>query len=230
MRRMRPLRGALLLALAACGGPTRIDLEPGSVQLFGRGQTATVHALPREKSGRPVPAEVCRWSISDEKVASVSGRHNEATVTSVGPGSATLICALGDLRAQLPVSVRTVARLAVTPPRVELLLADESRPLALSVQVVDDQGAPVAGRLVFTRCQDEEVCRGDSRGQLWATGAGHTTATAEVEGAKATVEVSVKDVRTDATRPQLLKRGYMEDLERGVQRRQAAEAAGAGKK
>jgi hypothetical protein len=215
----------LLLALSACGGPARVDLEPASLQLFGRGQTAVVHALPREKSGRPVPSEICRWSVSDEKVATAVGKHNEATVTSVGPGGATLTCAIGELRAQVPISVRTVARLADTPAAVELQLADESRPLALSYRVLDDQGAPVSGRLAFTRCDDEEVCRGDARGQLWATGAGRATATLEVEGARATVAVTVKDVRTGLTKPKLLKKGYMEELERDVQRKQAAEAA-----
>jgi len=227
---MRTPCGAVLLVLAACaagcGGPARVDLEPPSVQLFGTGQKATVHALPREKSGRPVPDSVCRWSSSDEKVASVVARHNEATVTSVGPGGATLTCTIGDLTARVPVAVRTVARVAGVPAAVELLLADESRPLQVPLQVFDDQGAPVSGRLVFTRCDDEEVCRGDARGQLWATGAGKTGATVEVEGVKARVAVSVKDVRTSYTKPEILKKGYMEDLERQVRKRQEAEAAG----
>ena len=42
-----------------------------------------------------------------------------------------------------------------------------------------------------------------------------------------TVAVTVKDVRTEATRPQVLKKGYMEDLERAVRKREAAEAAAA---
>ncbi len=228
---MRAPPGTILLAsllaplLAACGGPARIELEPGSVTLFGRGQSATLHATPRERSGKPVPSEICAWSSSDPSVATVAGKHNQATVTSVAPGTATITCALGALRAEVVAAVRAVARVTVALEKAELIRSDENRPLALPVQVFDDQGAPVVGRLAFTRCQDEEVCRGDARGQLWAVGAGTTTATVEVEGVRVTLPVTVKDDRTEATRPTVLKRGYMEDLEKEVRLRQAAEAA-----
>jgi hypothetical protein len=226
--RAQPLLALVALtALAACGGPVRIDLAPTTLTLYGRGQSASVHATPREKSGRPVPAEVCAWSSSDPAIATVSGRHNEATVTSVAAGTAAVLCRLGSLEARAVVAVRTVAKIRAAPEQVELLLADEKAPLALAVQVLDDQGAPVVGRIAFTRCDDEAVCRGDARGQLWATGAGATTATVDVEGVKATVAVKVKDVRTEATRPKILKKGYMEDLEREVRQREAAEAAAA---
>jgi hypothetical protein len=218
---------ALLLAslLAGCGGPARVELEPGSVKLFGRGQSATLHATPREKSGRPVPSAICAWSSSDPGVVTATGKHNQATVTSVAPGTATVTCTIGSLKAEVVAAVRVVARVAVALEKAELVRSDESRPLALPVQVFDDQGAPVVGRLAFTRCESEEVCRGDPRGQLWAVGAGTTTATVEVEGIKVTLPVTVKDDRTEATRPKVLKKGYMEDLEKEVRLRQAAEAA-----
>ena len=227
---MRALHAlALLPLLSACGGPSRVELEPGSLKLFGRGQAATLHATPREKSGRPVPAEICAWSSSDPKVATVVGKHNEATVTSVAPGTATITCTIGSIRAQVTAAVRVVARVAVGLEEATLTRSDENRPLQLPVQVFDDEGAPVAGRLVLTRCADEEVCRGDPRGQLWAVGAGRTIATVEVEGVRATLPVTVKDDRTEATKPKVLKKGYMEDLEREVRQREAAEAAAAAK-
>jgi hypothetical protein len=109
-----------------------------------------------------------------------------------------------------------------------LELADDRRPLAVRLQAFDDQGAPVSGRLVLTRCDDEEVCRGDTRGQLWATGPGQATATVEVEGVKVTLPVTVKDLRVD-TRPRAVKRDYMEELDREVRAREAKEAAAAAK-
>jgi Bacterial Ig-like domain (group 2) len=221
--RTLPLLSSVLLALAACGGPVRVDLEPGSVQLFGRGQVAKVHATPREKNGKAAPDAACRWASSDEHVVTVTGGHNDATVTSVAPGTAEVSCTVGEARASLPASVRVVAQ--VTAQRsAELTLRDERAPLALEVKVKDDAGALVAGRIVYTRCESEEVCRGDARGQLWAVGPGATRATVEVEGVSTTVEVTVKDERTEATRPTTLRKGYMEDLEREVARRQAAEA------
>jgi hypothetical protein len=224
--RLLPALPAAALVLCACGGPVRVDLEPASVRLFGRGQSAQLHATPREKGGRPSMATPCAWASSDPKVVTVAGKHLDATVTSVGPGTATVSCTVGGVKAEVTAAVRTVGKVTA-PAAVQLELADEKRPLALPVEVRDDEGAPVAGRLAFTRCQDEEVCRGDARGQLWATGAGATTATVEVEGVSAAVAVTVKDVRTELTRPQVLKKGYMEDLEAQVRKREAAEAAAA---
>lgn len=227
---MRPLPAlALLPALLACGGPARVELEPGSLRLTGRGQSAALHATPRERSGRPVPEARCAWSSSAPAVATVAARGNDATVTSVAPGTATVTCAIGEVTASATVAVRVVAKVTVGLERAELVRADEPRPLAVPVQVLDDEGSPVAGRIAFTRCDDEEVCRGDARGQLWAVGAGATTAWVEVEGVKASLPVVVKDERTEATRPRALKRGYMEDLEREVRQREAAEAAAAAK-
>jgi hypothetical protein len=232
MRAMRPVphpRLALLaLLLTACGGPARIELDPGSLAFSGRGQTGALHATPRAKNGKPLLESRCIWTSSDGAVASVAAKGNDATVTAAGPGAATITCAIGDVKGTSAVSVRVVGRIALGQATAELALADEKQPLALKVEVFDDQGAPVAGRLVLTRCDNEEVCRGDTRGQLWATGAGTATATVEVEGVKATLPVVVSDRRVDS-KPKVLKKGYMEDLEREVRQREAQEAREAAK-
>jgi hypothetical protein len=224
---MRPLHLALpALLLAACGGPVRVDLEPASLAFGGRQQAGQLHATPRAKGGKPLPDARCAWSSSDPAVVTVTARGNDATVTSVGPGAATVRCAIGDVLASAPVSVRVVARVVLGQESAALELADDRRPLAVKLQAFDDQGAPVSGRLVLTRCDDEEVCRGDTRGQLWATGPGKATATVEVEGIKATLPVTVKDLRVD-TRPRAVKKDYMEELDREVRAREAKEAAAA---
>jgi hypothetical protein len=157
-------------------------------------------------------------------VATVTPRGNDASVTSVGPGAATIRCTIGGLVATAPVSVRVVARVVLGQEVAALELADDRRPLAVKLQAYDDQGAPVTGRLVLTRCDDEEVCRGDTRGQLWATGPGRTTATVDVEGVKATLPVTVKDLRVDS-KPRAIRTDYMEELDREVRAREAREAA-----
>jgi hypothetical protein len=217
---------ALLLApvlLVACGGAARVDLEPRTLLLSGRGQAASIQATPRERSGRPVPSERCRWSSTDPSVAKVEGEANAARVVSVGPGTATVRCTIGSLTAEVPVTVRVVARLSVRPERAEVRMLDDPAPLALHVEAVDDQGAPVTGRLVNVTCAREDVCRGDSRGQLWGTGAGETTARVEVEGAQATLTVKVVDARTAAGKPRAVKGDPMEEIERAVRAREAEE-------
>jgi hypothetical protein len=220
---MRPTLLALL-ALAACAEkPARIELAPTSVRFGVRGQSASVHAAPLLRDGRSAPENVCRWSSSDERVATVAGPHNDAKVTAVGPGSTTVRCTIGDLVAELPVSVRVVSRITASPPKVELRMLDEPRPVALEVQAFDDAGAPVLGRVAFTSCRDEAVCRGDARGQLWAVGPGTSPAVVEVEGARAEVSVSVVDARTAEGRPQRVSGNPMEAIEREVRAREAAE-------
>lgn len=224
-----PLAAAALLLLGGCGGPARIDLEPASLKLYGRGQQATLHATPRTRAGQPDQAATCAWSSSDPGVATVVPRHNEVVVASVKPGTATITCAIGSLRASATAAVRSVTRVEVKPAQVALALGDDRAASKLEVTAFDEEGSVVPDRLVLTRCDDEAVCRGDARGQLWPTGPGRSRATVAVEGVEATVPVVVTDARTDATRPQVLQRGYMEELERQIRRREAAEAAKAGR-
>jgi hypothetical protein len=216
------------LLLAACGGPDSVELQPASLRFTGRDQGGILHAMPRARGGKPLPDARCTWSSSDPKVATVTARGNDATVNSVGPGAAAIRCAIGDLKAEVPVQVRVVARITLEQTSMALELRDDRQPFAVKVQAFDDQGAPVTGRLVLTRCDDEEVCRGDTRGQLWPVGGGAANATIEVDGVKASLPVTVKDLRVDS-RPKVVKKDYMEELDREARTREAKEAAAAAK-
>ncbi len=215
---------AIPLLLLACEKPARIELQPTTLRFGLRGQSAKIHASPLRGDGKPIPDHVCRWSSSNEQVATASGPHNEATVTAVGPGSASVRCTMGDVVAEAPVTVRVVARVAVKPDRVELKMLDDPAPAALTVQAFDDVGQPVLGRVAYTRCVDEAVCRGDARGQLWGVGSGTSTAVVEVEGARAEVPVHVVDARTAAGRPKRVTGNPMEEIERAVKQRDAEAA------
>lgn len=220
---------ALPLLLAACDKPVRIEVEPSSLRFGVRGQTATVHATPRLRDGKAVPREACRWSSSDERVATATGPHNDATVTAVGPGTATVRCTVGEASGEVPVIVRVVTRLAVKPASVELRMEDEPRPVVLQIAAFDDTGAPVLGRVAYTRCADERICRGDGRGQLWGVGEGASTAIVEVEGARAEVAVKVVDRRTAEGKPKRVSGNPMEAIEKEVREREAEEARKKGK-
>jgi hypothetical protein len=113
-----------------------------------------------------------------------------------------------------------VARVAVKPEVVELRVEDEPRPFPLAVEAFDDAGGRVIGRHALSRCENEDVCRGDSVPQLWAVGAGDTTALVEVEGARsAPVRVHVVDARSAAAKPKRVTGNPMEAYEKEYQRR-----------
>ena len=207
---------ALALAATGCGKPARIALDPPSARLFGRGQTVKVHATAFASNGRAIPDAVCRWSSSDEKVVSAKGPHNEATVTAVGPGNAVVRCQISSLAAEVNVSVRYVSRVEVTPARVEVKMLDRPEPAALEVRALDSEGAPVPGRVVLTRCENEGVCRGDNRGQLWAVAPGESRVFVEVDEARAEVVAHVTDARTAEGKPRRVKGNPMLDYEKAV--------------
>jgi len=216
---MRPSALAALLALpalAACNAPARVEMDPASVRLYARGQSLAVHARPIGRNGKPMPDSVCAWSSSDDKVATVKGPHNQATVTAAGPGSAVVTCRVGGVSAEVPVSVRFVARIEVPAQRVELKMLDRAEPVALDVRAFDGEGKPVSGRVVLTRCEDENVCRGDNRGQLWAVGPGETRVAIEVDEARASATARVVDARTAEGRPRKVKGNPMLDYEKAV--------------
>jgi Bacterial Ig-like domain (group 2) len=221
---MTTRRLAAVALLLACAKPARVDLDPPSLRFGLRGQASKVHATPRERDGRPVPDQVCRWSSTDEKVATVAGPHNDATVTAVGPGAAAVRCTIGDLVAEVPVIVRVVTRVTVKPDPLEVRIQDEPAPAALTVQAFDDAGQPVLGRSTWARCLDDAVCRGDGRGQVWGVAPGTSRAVVEVDGARAEIAVKVVDARTAAGRPQRVTGNPMEEVERAVNKRLADEA------
>jgi hypothetical protein len=222
-----------LLLLAGCGGAARVELSPSTLRFGVRGQTAKVHAAPYAKSGKSVPEERCKWSSSDQKVATVAGPANDVVVTAAGPGSARITCAIGDVTAELSVLVRVVSKIEVAPAAVELKMQDDPAPVALQITATDDAGGPVVGRPMLSRCASEDVCRGDGRGQLWGVGPGDTSAWVEIEGARsAEVKVHVVDKRSADAKPKAVKGNPMEKYEREYQRRlaeekKAAEKAGA---
>lgn len=211
---MTPRTRALALAAAVAGcGPARVDLEPASAQLFARGQQVTVHAVPVSRAGSPMPGEACRWSSSDAKVARVVPRHNEAAVVATGHGRATVRCEVGGVGAELPVAVTLIARVEVSPREIELRVTDEPQPTRLAVRAFDGDGREVQGRPTLVRCLDEDVCRGDARGQLWAVGAGATRAAVRVDDGEADAAVRVVDARSAAGRPRAVKGNPMEHLD-----------------
>jgi hypothetical protein len=216
-------------ALAACDKAARVEMDPRSLRFGVRGQTAKVHAAPFARNGKSVPDQICAWSSTDEAVAKVAGPHNDATVTATGPGSAAIRCTIGGVAGEVPVQVRVVAKVEASPARAELKMTDEPAPFTLEVRAFDDAGAAVQGRAAFSRCANEEVCRGDGRAQLWAVGSGETTAVVEVEGARsAEIAVRVTDARTAAGKPKAVRGNPMEAIEREVRKREAEERRKAG--
>lgn len=207
-----------LLAFAACGTSVgRIEVDPGGLQLAVRGQQGKVRAVALARNGKTLPEKTCAWSTSDEKVAAVAAKGNEATVTAAGSGSAVVRCRVGDAVGEVPVAVRLIGKVEVTPAVLELKLLDEPAPTALGIRALDEAGQAATPRRLTTRCLDENVCRGDDRGQLWPVGAGQSRAVVEADGARTEVAVRVVDARTAAGKPRAVTGNPMLEYEKAAE-------------
>lgn len=234
--RSSPLSSGLLgltLAALACARADRIELQPSRLAFVGLGKAAQIKASPYGANGRFLPDPPCAWTTSDPKVATVTGRANEATIAAIGPGTAVVRCTIGAAVGELPVEVRVVSRLAVQPARLSLTVGDTPTPAPLTVEAVDDRGTPVVGRQAVVTCTNEEVCRGDARGQIWPVGPGETTARVELDGATATVAVKVVEGRSADGKPKAVKGDPMVEIEKKWNeklKREAKEAEKAARK
>ncbi len=208
------LAAGCAVALGACDRPARVDLDPAALQFHARGQSGALRATVLSSAGKVLPASGCEWSSSDERVVRVAGKLRDATVTAAGPGIASVRCSAGGAGASAAVTVRIASRVEVTPARLELRLGDAPAPAALGIVVLDTDGRPLLDRPAATRCEDERVCRGDDRGQIWPVGAGETVATVQVDGAGVTLPVRVVDARSGEGRPRPVKGNPMLDVEK----------------
>jgi hypothetical protein len=226
---MRLLPPIVAAALAGCGGPARVEVDPASVQLHAAAQSARVRAVALAANGKALPDRICAWSSADERVATVQASGNEATVTAAGPGTTAVRCRVGGAAGEVAVAVRVISRVEAAPAQVTLRLQDRPEPAALEVRAFDDQGRPATPRTLRTRCRDEEVCRGDDRGQLWPVGPGETSAAVEADGARAEVAVRVEDARTAAGKPRPVTGNPMLEYEKAAEilQREQRKAAGA---
>lgn len=213
---MRLLFMLLAAAALSCGGPARIEVDPASLQLHAKGQTARVRAVALAGSGRTLPEKQCAWSSSDERVARVAARGNEAEVVATGPGTARVRCAVGAVAGEVVVVVRLVARVELEPGELRLRLLDRPEPATMSIRTTDEEGRMLSPGRLTTRCLDEAVCRGDDRAQVWPVGAGATTVRVEADGAAAERAVRVEDARSAAARPRPVKGNPMLEYEKAA--------------
>jgi hypothetical protein len=221
---------AAAAALLSCQGVSRVEVDPAAVQLWSRGQTARVRAVALAGNGKALPEKTCAWSSANPRVATVEPAGNLAVLTAAGSGTTAVRCLVGGAAAEIAVSVRLLSRVEVSPSPAALKLLDQPAPLRLEIRGYDEAGGPATPRAVHTRCLDENVCRGDDQGQLWAVGPGSSRAVVEADGTPAEIAVSVADARTAAGKPRAVTGNPMLEYEKAVQIIQREQRQAAGKK
>jgi hypothetical protein len=191
-------RFALLALLLACGGEgavapapvaTTLRLSSAEISFDAIGAVQQVTGIVSDQFGQTLAAAGVAWSVSDEKVATVS---SNGTLTAVGVGTAQLVARSGSATATATVSVRQVpAIIQVSPSTVTFTSFADT--LRLSARVLDSRGNAIAQPTVVWSTSDTTVTLSAS-GLVTSRANGSATVRATSSGATATASVSVRQV------------------------------------
>ena len=148
-----------------------IEVAPVSLQLIGpAGTQFPVQATTKSSKGTPVDVSV-QWSSAKPNVVTVDAK---GVLTSVGPGTSTVIAKLGDLQGACDVSVvvRDLTRLEMRPATA-IVHAGEIQKFEVIGFSVD--GKPIEGISTVFQSSDPAVARVDPTGLATGVTAGAAT-------------------------------------------------------
>jgi hypothetical protein len=154
------------------------------------GEVIPLSVVVVDDTGKPVTVpRTITWSTSDAAVARVA----DGKVEAVGPGSATLTAATGQLKGGVTLTVRVpdFAKLALTPAKTQTLKKGDR--FTFKVAALDKKGQKVGGVPVSWKSSDARIATVSAEGVVTAVKKGSAKITASASGKSATVGVSVTD-------------------------------------
>jgi uncharacterized protein YjdB len=154
------------------------------------GEVVPLSVVVVDDTGKPVTVpRTITWSTSDAAVARVA----DGKVEAVGPGSATLTAATGQLKGSVTLTVRVpeFAKLALTPAKTQTLKKGDR--FTFKVAALDKKGQKVGGVPVAWKSSDARIASVSADGVVTAVKKGSAKITATASGKSATVGVSVTD-------------------------------------
>ena len=156
-----------------------IEIAPASAHVVGpAGTTVLLTATVKDSKGAPISWPIV-WTSSRPRVATVSG---EGQITSVGPGTTTIIARIGDLQgaSEVIVTVGEIARLEIHPKTALVRVGDSQR---FEVVAYGPDGKAYEGSAAVFRSSDPAVARVDGSGTASGNAPGTATIRATVAGA-----------------------------------------------
>ncbi len=154
------------------------------------GEVVPLSVVVVDDTGKPVTVpRTITWSTSDAAVARVA----DGKVEAVGPGSATITAATGQLKGGVTLAVRVpeFAKLALTPAKTQTLKKGDR--FTFKVAALDKKGQKVGGVPVAWKSSDARIATVSPDGVVTAVKKGSAKITASASGKSATVGVSVTD-------------------------------------
>jgi uncharacterized protein YjdB len=157
-----------------------LDLSPASVPLIGPvGTSVPLTCTLRDSRQRVVENLKPTWSSSDPKIATVS---DDGVVTSVAPGTTTIVTKIGDLQgvSEITVRVQPIARLELRPETALVRVGDSQH---YQVTAYGPDGQPIPGVAAAYSSSNPAVATIDSAGVASGRSAGAATIRVELAGA-----------------------------------------------
>ena len=163
----------------APGTLASITLSPSSATI-GIGQTQTLTAEGKDQNGAVLSGLAFTWASSDNGVATVAG----GVATGVAVGTASITASSGGVTSNavtITVAVTGGAGNRVVIDKASVLLPGAGQSAQLTAQILDPQGAPVAGTITWTSSAPDKVSV-DAAGQVTAVAIGSAQIFAEAAG------------------------------------------------
>lgn len=186
---MRTLSLAIISVLlcSACEKIDYVELAPSEVVFKQANNQQWMEAKAMARNGvRAVKAHVS-WSVGDANVAKVDAK---GLLTPVGDGDTEVIARVGDLEARVPVTVIYVDRIEVEPK--ELKVKEGAEAVKVTVKAFRKNGKPITDRSITLTAKDKAVVQIVGDGAILALDPGTTTVDVQVDGARASLQVTVE--------------------------------------
>ena len=178
---------AAIVGLVACEKkPVSIQVTPATAKMDKAGMAQTLQATGLDAENNKLPLTAATWASSDAKVATVDAAGK---VTAVGSGAATISVTQETVKGNAAVTVEIAQAVKVDPTEVKIAKA-EDKP-TVKATVVNEKGAPIAGKAVTYTIADTTIATVDAMGVVTGVKDGATTLTAVAGALKAEVKVEV---------------------------------------
>ena len=181
------IAAAVVVGLVACEKkPVTIQVTPATAKMDKLGMTQSLAASGMDAENNKLPLTAAQWTSSDAKVATVD---QTGKVTAVGSGSAQISVAQEAVKGVAAVTVEIASAVKVEPSEVKIAKADDKP--AVKATVVNEKGAPIAGKPVTFAIADTSVATVDATGVVTGVKDGSTMLSATSGSLKAEVKVEV---------------------------------------
>jgi uncharacterized protein YjdB len=184
---MRASTLLLCASLAACAGVDHIEIDPKAPVLKRRGESLDLACRVYKRKGVTDPRLFCSWRSEDPLIATVDEKTGR--VGAIASGIARIVATHGNAEARVPVEVRLVEAVRVTP--AELELHSEGDPKPVRVEGLGADGRPLRDREARLVSTDNEVAHVDTSGQIWGGKPGETVVKAIVDDKEEPIKVRV---------------------------------------